>query len=328
MPTGSSSCPRDTPIGAALTELYGDTVLDVDVKPNRGDALSIVGLAREVAAADRRDASLPVVGRRRAGPAGRRPTVGRGPRARAVPAVRRSLGEWRDRRSVAGLGPDAPAGRRHAADQQRRRREQLRHGRARQADPHVRCGRGPRRPDRRPSSRGGGAVRDPRPRRPDPRPGHARHRRRRRSGRDRRDHGRHRVRGDRRDDRHHRRVGHLRSHQHPPLGLPLRPPLGREPAVREGPGVAPGAHRRGPDGAAAHRVGRRDGLAGRGGLGPGGARSGPRRVPAGPHEPAARHDPRYRRPSARSWSASASRPLRSRTARPRSGSRPARSRSR
>ena len=30
----------DTPIGAALTDLYGDDVLDVDVKPNRGDALS------------------------------------------------------------------------------------------------------------------------------------------------------------------------------------------------------------------------------------------------------------------------------------------------
>ena len=42
--------PADTPIGAAMTELYGDMVLDVDVKPNRGDALSILGLAREVAA--------------------------------------------------------------------------------------------------------------------------------------------------------------------------------------------------------------------------------------------------------------------------------------
>ena len=40
----------DAPLGRPLTELYGDTVLDVDVKPNRGDALSIVGLAREVAA--------------------------------------------------------------------------------------------------------------------------------------------------------------------------------------------------------------------------------------------------------------------------------------
>ena len=42
--------PDDVPLGSALTDLYGDTVLDVDVKPNRGDALSIVGLAREVAA--------------------------------------------------------------------------------------------------------------------------------------------------------------------------------------------------------------------------------------------------------------------------------------
>jgi phenylalanyl-tRNA synthetase beta chain len=42
--------PPETPIGGALTELFGDIVLDVDVKPNRGDALSIVGLAREVAA--------------------------------------------------------------------------------------------------------------------------------------------------------------------------------------------------------------------------------------------------------------------------------------
>jgi phenylalanyl-tRNA synthetase beta chain len=42
--------PSDTPLGRPLTELFGDTVLDVDVKPNRGDALSILGLAREVAA--------------------------------------------------------------------------------------------------------------------------------------------------------------------------------------------------------------------------------------------------------------------------------------
>ena len=42
--------PADGPLGRSMTELYGDTVLDVDVKPNRGDALSILGLAREVAA--------------------------------------------------------------------------------------------------------------------------------------------------------------------------------------------------------------------------------------------------------------------------------------
>jgi len=43
--------PEDTPLGVPLVDIYGDTVLDVDVKPNRGDALSILGLAREVAAA-------------------------------------------------------------------------------------------------------------------------------------------------------------------------------------------------------------------------------------------------------------------------------------
>ena len=40
----------DTPLGASLADLYGDVILDVDVKPNRGDALSILGIAREVAA--------------------------------------------------------------------------------------------------------------------------------------------------------------------------------------------------------------------------------------------------------------------------------------
>jgi phenylalanyl-tRNA synthetase beta chain len=43
--------PAATPVGTSLTELAGDVVLDVDVKPNRGDALSVLGLAREVAAA-------------------------------------------------------------------------------------------------------------------------------------------------------------------------------------------------------------------------------------------------------------------------------------
>ena len=42
--------PAATAVGVALSDVYGDVVLDIDVKPNRGDALSIVGLAREVAA--------------------------------------------------------------------------------------------------------------------------------------------------------------------------------------------------------------------------------------------------------------------------------------
>ncbi len=40
--------PADTPLGTPLADLFGDIVLDIDVKPNRGDALSILGLAREI----------------------------------------------------------------------------------------------------------------------------------------------------------------------------------------------------------------------------------------------------------------------------------------
>jgi phenylalanyl-tRNA synthetase beta chain len=43
--------PTEVPVGRPLNELYGDVILDVDVKPDRGDALSLVGLAREIAAA-------------------------------------------------------------------------------------------------------------------------------------------------------------------------------------------------------------------------------------------------------------------------------------
>jgi phenylalanyl-tRNA synthetase beta chain len=42
--------PAEARVGVPLADLYGDTVLDVDVKPNRGDALCLVGLAREVSA--------------------------------------------------------------------------------------------------------------------------------------------------------------------------------------------------------------------------------------------------------------------------------------
>ncbi|MGZ6372946.1 MAG: phenylalanine--tRNA ligase subunit beta, partial [Candidatus Limnocylindria bacterium] len=49
----------ELPLGADLRPLLGEAVLDVDVKPNRGDALSMVGLAREVAALSGGDVQLP-----------------------------------------------------------------------------------------------------------------------------------------------------------------------------------------------------------------------------------------------------------------------------
>ena len=42
--------PPDSRLGVPLSDVAGDVVLDVDVKPNRGDLLSMIGLAREVAA--------------------------------------------------------------------------------------------------------------------------------------------------------------------------------------------------------------------------------------------------------------------------------------
>jgi phenylalanyl-tRNA synthetase beta chain len=50
--SGILELPDDAPVGTDLADflLMPDTVLDVEITPNRGDCLSIVGLAREVAA--------------------------------------------------------------------------------------------------------------------------------------------------------------------------------------------------------------------------------------------------------------------------------------
>ena len=85
--------PADTPLGVPLVDLYGDVVLDVDVKPNRGDALSILGLAREVAAATR-PAGPPAGDHGRGGerPVHRRAPGRRRPRPGPVPPLRRAAG--------------------------------------------------------------------------------------------------------------------------------------------------------------------------------------------------------------------------------------------
>ncbi len=42
--------PADAPVGVSLKDYLGDTVIDLDVTPNRPDCLSIIGIAREAAA--------------------------------------------------------------------------------------------------------------------------------------------------------------------------------------------------------------------------------------------------------------------------------------
>lgn len=48
-------------LGADLRPILGEVVLDVDVKPNRGDALSMIGLAREIAAFSGASLRLPEI---------------------------------------------------------------------------------------------------------------------------------------------------------------------------------------------------------------------------------------------------------------------------
>ena len=85
--------PADTPLGVPLADLYGDVVLDVDVKPNRGDALSILGPRARGRGRDRR--------RRSAGPspwwrrgAAPRPPSGSPSTCRSPDLCTRFVGRW------------------------------------------------------------------------------------------------------------------------------------------------------------------------------------------------------------------------------------------
>lgn len=52
--------PEDAPVGSPFSDLFpGDTVLDLEITPNRADLLSHIGIAREVAALTGRELRLP-----------------------------------------------------------------------------------------------------------------------------------------------------------------------------------------------------------------------------------------------------------------------------
>ena len=60
--------PADAPLGTCMREYLGltrdgsdDKIIDVDLTPNRGDCLSIVGLAREVGVLNKVDVTVPVI---------------------------------------------------------------------------------------------------------------------------------------------------------------------------------------------------------------------------------------------------------------------------
>src|SRR6266545_3974066 len=194
------------PVGADLAPLLGEVVLDVDVKPNRGDALSMVGLAREVAAFSGGELRMPEAS------VSEDPTLRTADHASVM--IEDAVGcprftarwfddvsngpspAWMQQRLLAG------ARRRAAAD------DRSRGARARRPDAgHRRSGAG---------DRAGG------------------------------DHGRSGHRGDRGDDASHPRIGHLPRPHHPQHGPAAWPSLRGEHAARERDRACPAAHRRRP----------------------------------------------------------------------------------
>ncbi|MFC2071602.1 phenylalanine--tRNA ligase subunit beta [Chloroflexota bacterium] len=54
--------PDDAPVGVALGDYLGDTILNLDITPNRPDCLSVIGIAREIAALTGQSLHLTEVG--------------------------------------------------------------------------------------------------------------------------------------------------------------------------------------------------------------------------------------------------------------------------
>jgi len=53
--------PAEAPVGTPLADYLGDTILDLEVTPNRPDCLSLIGIAREIAALTKQSICLPKV---------------------------------------------------------------------------------------------------------------------------------------------------------------------------------------------------------------------------------------------------------------------------
>ena len=58
----------DAPLGAPLIDHLGDTVLDIEVTPNRPDCMSVLGVAREAAALTGQEATEPDLSYEELGP--------------------------------------------------------------------------------------------------------------------------------------------------------------------------------------------------------------------------------------------------------------------
>ena len=136
--SGLLELPADLPTGQPLSDALDldDDVLGFNLTPNRGDCMSVLGIAREVAALGGQALAAPAIAavaaaRHRSG-AGRADTRC-GLRALRLP---RDPGSHA-RRPGAPVDARAAPTRRAAPDQRGRRRHQLRDARARSADARL-----------------------------------------------------------------------------------------------------------------------------------------------------------------------------------------------
>ena len=204
----------DAPVGEALAKYLGlpDASIELKLTPNRPDCLSVHGLARDVAALFASTFHAPAIegsGRRH-----RIATRDSSGIRRRLPALSRPRDRrHRSRREDAALDRRAAAPFGTATDQRGRRRDQLRHARARPAAARIRQREGIRRNRRSPRARRRKAQ-AARRQRTCAQAEIPRHRRRRKSARARRRHGRLRLARDRFDARRLPRKRALRSARH------------------------------------------------------------------------------------------------------------------
>ena len=97
--------PADAPVGMPFAEYAGlsDTILELEITPNRPDCLSVAGVAREVGAVFERAASVPAFDPRGDRRTGRRVRQRHDRRRRDVPALHRAAHPQREDRPVAGV---------------------------------------------------------------------------------------------------------------------------------------------------------------------------------------------------------------------------------
>ena len=133
----------------STAEVGGDLAIDLEVTSNRPDCLGHLGVAREISRPVRPAAPRPRPPAATVGRPGRDADRGGRSRRRPLPAVHRAGRLGRDGRREPLVAPQAARDPGRPADQQRRRRDELRHVRVRPAAARLR----PRPPGRAPAGR-------------------------------------------------------------------------------------------------------------------------------------------------------------------------------